>query len=219
LSRILIAEDEARLARFLERGLQAAGYATMVCGDGVLAASLARDEEFDLLLLDLGLPGQNGFDVLRAVRGRNERIPVVVLSARDRVEDVVLALDEGADDYLTKPFVFDELLARVRARTRTAEAVVAPATLGGPGLRLDLRTRRALTGDAEVDLTAREFRLLEVFLRHHGQVLSRDQLIDHAWGPDALVGPSVVDVYVSSLRRKLGADRIETMRGFGYRVR
>jgi len=219
LSRILIAEDEARLARFLERGLQAAGYATMVCGDGVLAASLARDEEFDVLLLDLGLPGQNGFDVLRAVRGRKERIPVVVLSARDRVEDVVLALDEGADDYLTKPFVFDELLARVRARTRTAEAVVAPATLGGAGLRLDLRTRRALVGDAEIDLTAREFRLLEVFLRHRGQVLSRDQLIAHAWGPDAMVGPSVVDVYVSSLRRKLGNDRIETMRGFGYRVR
>jgi len=219
LSRILIAEDEARLARFLERGLQAAGYATMVCGDGVLAASLARDEEFDMLLLDLGLPGQNGFDVLRAVRGRRERIPVIVLSARDRVEDVVLALDEGADDYLTKPFVFDELLARVRARTRTAEAVVAPAMLGGGGLRLDLRTRRALVGDAEVDLTAREFRLLEVFLRHRGQVLSRDQLIAHAWGPDAVVGPSVVDVYVSSLRRKLGTDRIETMRGFGYRVR
>jgi DNA-binding response OmpR family regulator len=219
LSRILIAEDEARLARFLERGLQAAGYATMVCGDGVLAASLARDEEFDMLLLDLGLPGQNGFDVLRAVRGRKERIPVVVLSARDRVEDVVLALDEGADDYLTKPFVFDELLARVRARTRTAEAVVAPATLGGAGLRLDLRTRRALVGDAEIDLTAREFRLLEVFLRHRGQVLSRDQLIAHAWGPDAVVGPTVVDVYVSSLRRKLGNDRIETMRGFGYRVR
>ena len=219
MSRILIAEDEARLARFLERGLQAAGYATMVCGDGVLAASLARDEEFDMLLLDLGLPGQNGFDVLRAVRGRKERIPVVVLSARDRVEDVVLALDEGADDYLTKPFVFDELLARVRARTRTAEAVVAPATLGGAGLRLDLRTRRALVGDAEIDLTAREFRLLEVFLRHRGQVLSRDQLIAHAWGPDAMVGPSVVDVYVSSLRRKLGTDRIETMRGFGYRVR
>ena len=219
MSRILIAEDEARLARFLERGLQAAGYATMVCGDGVLAASLARDEEFDMLLLDLGLPGQNGFDVLRAVRGRRERIPVIVLSARDRVEDVVLALDEGADDYLTKPFVFDELLARVRARTRTAEAVVAPAMLGGGGLRLDLRTRRALVGDAEVDLTAREFRLLEVFLRHRGQVLSRDQLIAHAWGPDAVVGPSVVDVYVSSLRRKLGTDRIETMRGFGYRVR
>ena len=172
-----------------------------------------------MLLLDLGLPGQNGFDVLRAVRGRKERIPVVVLSARDRVEDVVLALDEGADDYLTKPFVFDELLARVRARTRTAEAVVAPAMLGGAGLRLDLRTRRALVGDAEIDLTAREFRLLEVFLRHRGQVLSRDQLIAHAWGPDAVVGPSVVDVYVSSLRRKLGNDRIETMRGFGYRVR
>jgi two-component system, OmpR family, copper resistance phosphate regulon response regulator CusR len=218
LSRILIAEDEPELARFLEKGLRAAGYTTTVCADGVSAAAEARDENFDLLILDLGLPGQDGLDVLRAVRGRSVRMPVLVLTARKRLEDTVAALDEGADDYLTKPFSFDELLARVRARIRSGELDRFSPLLSGFGVELDLRSRHASVGDVEVELTTREFRLVEIFLRRRGEVLSRDELLDHVWGRDAGVASNIVDVYVSGLRRKLGADRIETVRGRGYRM-
>jgi two-component system, OmpR family, copper resistance phosphate regulon response regulator CusR len=218
LSRILIAEDEPRLASFLEKGLRAAGYATTICADGLSAAAKARDEDFDVLILDLGLPGQDGFEVLRAVRRLKRRMPVLVLTARHRLEDTVAALDEGADDYLTKPFVFDELLARVRVRLRSGELERNPPLLKRTDLQLDLRTRRASVGDVEVDLTAREFKLLETFLRHPGEVLSRDELLSRVWGSDADVASNIVDVYISGLRRKLGTDRIETVRGFGYRM-
>ena len=218
MSRILIAEDEPELARFLEKGLRAAGYTTTVCADGVSAAAKARDEDFDLLILDLGLPGQDGIDVLRAVRGRSVRMPVLVLTARKRLEDTVAALDEGADDYLTKPFSFDELLARVRARVRSGELDRFSPLLSGAGVELDLRSRRATIGDVEVELTTREFRLTEMFLRRRGEVLTRDELLDQVWGRDAGVASNIVDVYVSGLRRKLGPDRIETVRGRGYRM-
>jgi two-component system, OmpR family, copper resistance phosphate regulon response regulator CusR len=218
LSRVLIAEDEPRLASFLEKGLRAAGHTTTVCRDGVVAASMARDEEFDVLILDLGLPGQDGLDVLRDLRARKERLPVLVLTARTRVEDTVAALDEGADDYLTKPFAFDELLARVRARVRSGEGGSDAPVLLRADLRLDLRTRKASLGDTEIQLTAREFTMLATFVRHAGQVLSRDQLLSHVWGHDAQVASNIVDVYVGSLRRKLGADCLETVRGLGYRL-
>jgi DNA-binding response OmpR family regulator len=219
LSRILIAEDEPQLAAFLEKGLQAAGYTTTVCGDGISAAASARDGDFDLLILDLGLPGKDGLDVLRAVRARSVRMPVLVLTARRRVEDTVAALEGGADDYLTKPFSFDELLARLRARFRSGETeTAAPLLTGTDRLRLDLYTRRATVEGKEVDLTDRECRLLETLLNHPGEVLSRDKLMAEVWGEDADVAANIVDVYVSSLRRKLGAERIETIRGAGYRV-
>jgi two-component system copper resistance phosphate regulon response regulator CusR len=218
VSRILIAEDEARLSSFLEKGLRAAGHATTVCRNGDIAAALARDDAFDLLILDLGLPGRDGFDVLRTVRGRGERIPVLVLTARQRVEDTVAALEEGADDYVTKPFVFDELMARVRARVRSAGGQREPIMLEASDLTLDLRTREARVGDAAVALTAREFTLLETLLRHRGEVLSADQLLSHVWGHDAGVASNIVAVYMSSLRRKLGAERFETVRGHGYRM-
>jgi DNA-binding response OmpR family regulator len=219
MSRILIAEDEPRLSSFLEKGLRAAGYSTSVCDDGVRAAGIARDEEFDLLILDIGLPGQDGFAVLRTLRARGEKMPVLILTARDEITDTVTGLDLGADDYVTKPFVFEELLARVRARLRAPEQADSALELNGGGVRLDVRTRRADVDGDEVELTAKEFTLLETFLRHPGQVLSREQLLSHVWGYDFDPGSNVVDVYVGYLRRKLGGERFETVRGMGYRLK
>jgi DNA-binding response OmpR family regulator len=219
VSRILIAEDEPRLSAFLDKGMRAAGYSTTVCDDGDRCVAMARDSEFDLLILDIGLPGRDGFSVLRALRARGEQLPVVILTARDEVVDTVTGLDSGADDYMTKPFVFEELLARVRARLRAPEPGDSGLDLEAGGVRLSLRTRRADVGDTEVELTAKEFTLLETFLRHPGQVLSREQLLSHVWGYDFDPGSNVVDVYVGYLRKKLGSERFETVRGMGYRFK
>ena len=212
MNRILIAEDEERLAAFLEKGLKANGFVTTTVGDGDAAAAIARDDDFDLLILDLGLPGRDGMEVLRGLRAAGQRMPVVILSARD---ETVAGLELGADDYVTKPFRFDELLARVRVRLR-AEGTVEATVLTAGDLSLDLRTRRAAVAGRTIELSAREFTLLEVFLRHAGQVLSREQLLSHVWGYDYDPGSNVVDVYVGYLRRKLGRGRIETVRGMGY---
>jgi DNA-binding response OmpR family regulator len=216
VNRILIAEDEPRIAAFLEKGLRANGFSPTVVDDGWAAAGAARDDDFDLLILDLGLPGRDGQAVLRELRGRGERLPVIILTARKGIGDTVAGLEGGADDYVTKPFRFEELLARVRARLRdpgTPQATVVEAA----DVRLDLRTRRASVGDRDVELSAREFVLAETLVRHAGQVLSREQLLSHVWGYDFDPGSNVVDVYVGYLRRKLGRDRIETVRGMGYR--
>jgi two-component system, OmpR family, response regulator len=219
VSRILIAEDEPRLSSFLEKGLRAAGYSTAVCDDGNRCVVMARDSEFDLLILDIGLPGQDGLSVLRTLRARGEQLPVLILTARDEIADTVTGLNSGADDYVTKPFVFEELLARVRARLRTPEHGDTGLELEGGGVRLDVRTRQAEVDGVHVELTAKEFALLETFLRHLGQVLSREQLLSHVWGYDFDPGSNVVDVYVGYLRRKLGSDRFETVRGMGYRLK
>jgi DNA-binding response OmpR family regulator len=217
LSRILIAEDEPRIAAFVEKGLRANGFATTVVGDGLSALDRARSGEFDLVVLDIGLPVLDGFAVLRALRAERCAVPVVVLTARDSVQDTVAGLEGGADDYMAKPFRFEELLARVRLRLAGArQGEVTVLTAGD--LSLDLRTRRASVGGRTVDLSAREFALAETFLRHPGQVLAREQLLSHVWGYDFDPGSNVVDVYVRYLRRKLGADRIETVRGMGYRL-
>jgi DNA-binding response OmpR family regulator len=218
VSRILIAEDEPRLSSFLEKGLRAAGYSTTACDDGDRCVAMARDDQFDLLILDIGLPGRDGFSVLRELRARGERLPVLVLTARDEIIDTVTGLDSGADDYVTKPFVFEELLARVRARLRAPEQGERGLELQGGGVRLDVLTRRAEVDGEEIELSAKEFALLETFLRHPGQVLSREQLLSHVWGYDFDPGSNVVDVYVGYLRRKLGAERFETVRGMGYRL-
>ncbi|WP_448639971.1 response regulator transcription factor [Geodermatophilus sp. URMC 63] len=217
MSRVLIAEDEPRIAAFLEKGLRAHGFTTAVVGDGLTALDRARSGEFDLVLLDLGLPRLDGFAVLRALRAERCDVPVIVLTARDGVQDTVAGLEGGADDYVPKPFRFEELLARVRLRLAGArQTEVTVLTVGD--LSLDLRTRRASVRGRTVDLSAREFALAETFLRHPGQVLAREQLLSRVWGYDFDPGSNVVDVYVRYLRRKLGADRIETVRGMGYRL-
>jgi DNA-binding response OmpR family regulator len=217
VNRILIAEDEPRLASFLEKGLRSNGFATTVAEDGAKASLLARDDEFDLLVLDLGLPGKDGTEVLRELRSSRQRMPVIILTARDDVSDKVSGLERGADDYVTKPFRFEELLARVRARLRD-ERTVERTVLRAGDVVLDLRTRRAATEGRTVDLTAREFTMLEVLIRHAGQVMSREQLLSHVWGYDYDPGSNVVDVYIGYLRKKLGSHTIETVRGMGYRL-
>lgn len=217
MARILVAEDEPRIAEFLERGLRAAGYSTVTVDDGKLAASLARDEDFDLLILDLGLPTMDGLAALEIIRRRGERMPVVILTARSGVETTVAGFEGGADDYVTKPFRFEELLARVRVRLRS-EPSEEQTVLRAGSVSLDMRTRRASVGDRTVDLTAREYSLLETFLRHPDQVLSREQLLSIVWGYDFDPGSNVVEVYVRYLRKKLGSDIIETVRNMGYRL-
>ena len=218
MSRILIVEDEPRFASFLEKGLAANGYTTKVVADGRSATTVASDDEFDLMILDLGLPDVDGLEVLRLVRRRGVELPVVILTARDDTEDKVSGLDAGASDYITKPFSLEELLARVRARLRD-ESRVEPTVLQAGDVVLDLRTRRATAAGETVPLTAREFTMLETFLRHSDQVLSKEQLLSHVWGYDYDPGSNVVEVYVGYLRKKLGSDLIETVRGMGYRLR
>jgi two-component system copper resistance phosphate regulon response regulator CusR len=218
VSRILIAEDESRIARFIEKGLRSNGFTTTVVTDGLTALDCAMSGNHDLMVLDIGLPGRDGYGVLRELREARIPLPVIILTARDTVRDTVAGLEGGADDYMTKPFRFEELLARVRLRLRTAgNAVAEPTLLSIDGLSLDLRTRRAQTDGRTVDLSAREFALLELLLRHPGQVLSREQMLDHVWGFDFDPGSNIVDVYIRQLRRKIGTDKITTVRGMGYR--
>jgi DNA-binding response OmpR family regulator len=217
VTHILLAEDSQRIAAFITKGLRANGYAVTHTADGNEALHLALQETFDLLILDIGLPGKDGFEVLEALRGSGSGLPVLVLTARDSVQDTVTGLDMGADDYMAKPFSFDELLARVRRRIRPpAEAASQSLTHGA--IRLDLMTRRVSVNGVEHDLTAREFAMLEMFLRHPGQVLSREQLLNSVWGYDYDPGSNVVDVYVRYLRKKVGDSAVATVRGMGYRL-
>ena len=222
MARILIVEDEARIASFLAKGLRADGHQTPVVDDGNRGLDEALSGGHDLMVLDLGLPGMDGQEVLELLRAQGSRMPVVVLTARDSVTDTVSALEGGADDYMPKPFRFAELQARIRLRLRQAQEQAAPGTPGrdaveAGGVRLDLRTRRATVAGTDVDLSAREFALAEIFMLNAGPVLSREQLLDHVWGFDFDPGSNVVDVYVGYLRRKFGAATIATVRGMGYR--
>jgi DNA-binding response OmpR family regulator len=217
VSRILIVEDEYRIALFLESGLRANGFATTIAADGHQALGLVRAHEYDLLVLDLGLPDLDGLDVLRELRRHNRALPVIVLTARDDVSDTVNGLEGGADDYMTKPFRFDELLARVRVRLRGQHAP-EETVLHARDVALDLRTRRAHVGERIVDLSAREFAVAEVLFRHPGYVLTREQLLSHVWGYDYDPKSNIVDVYIGYLRKKLGHDLITSIRGMGYRL-
>lgn len=218
MSRILIVEDEERIAGFVAKGLRAAGYAVEIVGTGEEATALAQGTGFDLVILDVGLPGIDGFAVLEALRGSGDHVPVIMLTARGSLDDTVRGLEDGADDYIAKPFRFDELLARVRVRLRDASTSTDTLTPSFLGISVDVRTRRATVDGREVDLSAREFALAEEFLRHPDQVLSREQLLNRVWGYDFDPGSNVVDVYVRYLRAKLGEGRIQTVRGMGYRL-
>ncbi|MBS0017725.1 MAG: response regulator transcription factor [Arthrospira sp. SH-MAG29] len=220
MSRILIAEDEPRIAAFLEKGLRASGFTTAIANSGQDVLDQARGQNFDLLILDLGLPDRDGFQILKELRGQGETLPIIILTARDDLSDKVAGLEAGADDYVTKPFRFAELLARVRARLRNQPGKPADddKTLSTANICLNLYTREVQVADRTVQLSAKEFLLLETFLRHPEQVLSREQLLDQVWGYDYDPGSNIVDVYVGYLRKKLGSDRIETVRGMGYRL-
>ena len=217
MARVLIADDDPLIGSFLEKGLRSNGFSTLVVHDGEAAERMSMTDEFDLLILDMGLPKREGFHVLQAIRSRGKKLPVLVLTGR-RERDVVACLEGGADDFMQKPFHFEELLARIRTRLRTT-GTSQELVLSAGQVRLDLRTRRATLAGREVELTSREFSLLETFLRHAGQVLSREQLLSHVWGYSFDPTTNLVNVYVSSLRKKLAGDVIETVRGAGYRLR
>jgi two-component system, OmpR family, response regulator QseB len=220
MNRILIAEDEPRIAAFLEKGLKANGFTTVIVEDGDAAARVADSKYFDLLILDWGLPGKDGIQVLEELRGRGETLPIIILTARDEISDKVTGLESGADDYVTKPFRFEELIARVRARLRNKTSAVKKdeMILTAGEIVLDLRSRTVTVRNKTVELSAREFILAETFVRHPGQVLTREQLLNRVWGYDYDPNSNIVDVYVGYLRKKLGSNTIETVRSMGYKL-
>ena len=217
---ILVVEDEPRIAAFLLKGLLAEGYSCILARDGESALMYARAEQVDLVLLDLILPDRTGLDVLRSLRARDQRLRILVLTAKDDVDSKITGLDQGADDYLTKPFVFDELLARIRALVRRDQASAVELRAGG--LVLDLKQRSVRAAGAIVTLTLRESALLELFVRHPNQVLSRAQITSNVWPYESESESNVVDVYVRYLRRKVPWPDdvgLETVRGAGYRLK
>ncbi|MFC9090850.1 response regulator transcription factor [Nocardiopsis dassonvillei] len=214
---ILVVEDEEGIVSFVRRGLETAGYQVLTAADGIDGLTMALSSDVDLVVLDLGLPGIPGEEVLRRLRARRPSVPVIVLTAKDAVSDRVANLDAGADDYMVKPFSVSELLARVRARLRGGGQERGDVLAAG-GVVLDLGARTASVEGRTVNLSAREFALLEVLIRHPTQVFSRPQLLDRVWGYDFDGASNVVEVYVSQLRRKLGSGRIQTVRGAGYRL-
>ena len=221
MSTISIIEDEPRISTFIAKGLKSAGFTSTATTSGIEGAAMAVHGGFDLVILDIGQPDIDGFEVLERIRGQGVNVPVIMLTARSSVTDTVAGLESGADDYMAKPFRFEELLARIRLRLRatdTSGGAAGNATeLVVGGVTLDLRSRRANVDGRCVDLSAREFALAETFMRNPGQVLSREQLLSSVWGYDFDTESNVVDVYVSYLRKKLGDDRIETVRFMGYR--
>jgi DNA-binding response OmpR family regulator len=219
MNRVLAVEDEPRFASFLAKGLRASGFTPTLVDDGERASTIACDDHFDLVLLDVGLPKKDGFAVLADIRRRGERLPVIMLTMRDDLVDKVHGLTHGADDYITKPFEFEELLARIHARLQRKAGAQETTVYSVGNVTLDLRSRRASIAGRNVDLTARQFTMLEVLVRHPDQVLSREQLLSHVWGYDFDPGSNIVDVYVGRLREKLAPDVIETVRGIGYRFR
>ncbi|MBT2519597.1 response regulator transcription factor [Arthrobacter sp. ISL-28] len=218
MTRILIADDEPRIAAFLEKGLTAAGYTTTQVSDGVKALDYASSGEFDLLILDIGMPRMDGLAVLQNLRAMHSTLPVIVLTAADSLESTVSALEGGADDYMTKPFRFEELLSRVKLRLRGSSPVTAAPTLVCGDLTLDVNQRTAEIRGRVIELSAREFVMARTLMENANRVLSREQLLSRVWGYHFEGSSNVVDVYVRYLRHKLGPERIQTVRGVGYRL-
>jgi len=220
--RLLVVEDAAKVARLLERGLSEEGFAVDVVASGSDAVWMATEHEYDAIVLDVRLSDIDGFEVCRRIRSAGRWAPVLMLTARDSVQDRIAGLDAGADDYVTKPFAFAELLARLRATARRGRAA-RPVVLRCGDLALDPARREVWRGGAAVDLTAKEFAILECFMLRPGQVLSRSQLIEQVWDFDFSADSNLVDVYLASLRRKIdrpfGTSSLETVRGVGYRLR
>lgn len=221
MNQILIIEDNPRITDFLESGLRGHRFTTIVIETGQAVLQMVQSGEIDLVILDLGLPDQGGFTVLKALRGQGHTFPIVVLTARNGVENTVAGLEGGADDYITKPFSFKELLARIRVQLRNRQLPRSQqeTSLQVGGITLDLLTRQAWVSNRPVELSAGEFLLAEYFLRHPMQVLTREQILDRIWGYDYDPGTDIVNVYIGHLRKKLGEDQIETVRGMGYRFR
>ena len=216
--RILVIEDEVKVARLLKKGLETEKYEVEIANDGETGEKLARSEMFDLLLLDVGLPKKNGFDILNDLRKSEIRTPILMLTARSETEDIVGGLDKGADDYITKPFVFTELLARVRSLLR--RSTQSKTKLKFFNLVLDTVAHKALRGEKEIELTTREYLLLEYFMRNRGKVITRIELAKNIWRYDFDPGTNVVDVYVNHLRKKIDSGfsqkLLQTERGKGY---
>lgn len=216
--RILVADDEAKIAQFIRKGLKEEGYAVDVASDGDEALNLALHEDYDAVVLDIMLPGMDGIGVLKKLRATRPDLPVMLVSARDQVSDKVRGLDAGADDYLTKPFAFEELLARLRALLRPR--IRPDSTLSYADLTLDLRTHKASRGGMAIELSNREYALLEYFMRNADQVITRTMIANHVWDLNFDTDTNIVDVYVAYLRKKIDGERdvhlIRTVRGRGY---
>jgi len=216
MTRILIVDDEPHIVSLVSRAVRAEGYEAVGVDDGPDALEIALSGDVDLIVLDVGLPTMDGFDVLRELRGAGNTVPVIMLTARSGTNDTIEGLDAGASDYVPKPFAVAELMARVRSRLRDS-AASAPTSLTRGDVTLDILSRRASVAGREVELSTREFALAEQFVRNAGDVLTREVLLSRVWGLEFDPGSNVVDVYVRYLRAKLGADHIVTVRGEGYR--
>lgn len=220
MNRILIAEDELRIASFLKKGLKANGFTTTISHDAQEIINFALRDNFDLLLLDLGLPKQDGLVILEQIRGQGATLPIIILTARDDITDKVAGLEGGANDYVTKPFSFAELLARIRLRLRDCQMQFSNKNINNQlkveNLILDLRTRKVMFNNQEIDLPAKEFALLQTLMSQPKQVYTREQLIDRVWGFDFDLNSNIIDVYIGCLRKKFGNKLIKTVRGVGY---
>lgn len=218
MSHILIVEDDHRISSFVVKGLKSAGYTSTLIDDGNMAFALAQASSFDLIILDVGLPGMDGFTLMKRLRAEGISTPIIMLTARDSVTDTLEGLENGANDYMTKPFQFAELLARIRLRLLDSNREENTAsTLSHRDLVLNVLTRQVTVAGVSKELTSREFSLLETLMRHRNQVLSREQLLGQVWGMDFDPSSNVVDVYIRALRKKIGEDYIVTVRGAGYR--
>jgi DNA-binding response OmpR family regulator len=215
---VLVVQDDPRVTSFIKRGLEAEGFAVRTACDGAEGLNVSRSLDFDVIVLDRVLPTVTGDEILNTLRAAGSTVPVIVLTAQDAISDRVATLNAGADDYLTRPCDFDELLAHIRARLRTADQTVS-TTISQGRVTVDLSTREVRIGGRSVELTPREFALLETLMHHPGQVLSQAQLLNQVWGYDRDPISNVVEVYVGYLRKKLRRDVIQTVRGAGYRFR